>query len=223
MSDGTFTSAGTTYQITVFPAPAAGKRFPMILLVHGNFGLGSPYGDQLRDFARDLAGRGYVTAVPHYYTDDNPHLFDMAPHDGTLADAVAAVANRPDADADRLGLIGYSLGAATAMTFIASRPSGTVKALADFFGFLTPAIEAGVARFPPTIIFHNKNDRIVKVVNSETLDRLLPTSIDHEFVPAYDEQWKEVNHAFKPGDHADVDSRSRATAWFVKHLPPTGK
>jgi carboxymethylenebutenolidase len=194
----------------------------MILLVHGNFGLGAPYGDQIHDIARNLAGCGYVTAVPHYYTDDEPHLFDMTPHDGTLADAVAAVASRPDADADRLGLIGFSLGAATAMTFVASRPSGTVKALADFFGFLTPAIEAGVARFPPTIIFHNKNDQIVDVVNSERLDRLL-ARIDHEFVPPYDEHWKEVNHAFKPGGDADVDSRSRMTAWFVKHLPPTGK
>jgi carboxymethylenebutenolidase len=223
MSDDTFTSAGNSYKIAVYPGSSGGKRFPMILLVHGNFGLGPPYGDQIQGFAKELAGRGYVTAVPHYYQDNAPHLSDTAPHDRTLADAVATVAKRPDADSDRLGLIGFSLGAATSMTFVASNPPGTVKALADFFGFLTPTIRAGIPTFPPTIIFHNKNDRIVPPENSEELDRLLPGTIDHQLVPLYDEHWQQVNHAFKPGGDADVDSRKRTADWFVKHLPPVGK
>ena len=37
--------------------------------------------------------------------------------DRILADAIAAVVGRVDADADQLGLIGFSLGATTAMTF----------------------------------------------------------------------------------------------------------
>jgi dienelactone hydrolase len=223
MTATTFSSAGKSYNITVHPPPSGGKRFPMILLVHGNFGVGAPYGDQIQDFAKDLAGRGYVAAVPQYYEDDRPHLDDTAPHDRTLADAIAAVATRPDVDAERLGLVGFSLGAATAMTFIASKPAGTVKALADFFGFLTPSIRAAVGKFPPTIIFHNKHDRIVPVQNSEDLDRLLPGTIAHQLVPPYGEQWQEVNHAFQPGGAADLDSRARTADWFVKHLPPTGQ
>ena len=42
-------------------------------------------------------------------------------------------------------------------------------------------------------------------------------------VRPYDEQWLDVNHAFQPGGAADLDSRSKATDWFVKHLAPTGK
>lgn len=221
MSDNTFVSAGKKYKISVYSAAPSGKRFPMILLVHGNFGLGAPYGEQIRGFAKDLASHGYVTAVPQYYQDDGPHLTDTAPHDRTLADAVA---DRPDADASRLGLIGFSLGAATAMTFIASNRPGTVKVLADFFGFLTPTIQAGITKFPPTIIFHNKNDLIVAVANSENLNRLLPSTTDHQLVPPYDEHWQEtMNHAFRPGGPADVDSRSKATDWLVKHLPPAGE
>jgi dienelactone hydrolase len=116
-------------------------------LVHGNFGLGPPYGEQIQSFARDLAGLGYLTAVPQYYVDDEPHPKDTVPKDRTLADAIAAVVGHADADADRLGLIGFSLGAATAMTYIATNPPGTVKALADFFGFLTPTIRAGTVTF----------------------------------------------------------------------------
>ena len=223
MSNKTFTSKKTVYKITVYPAPSGGKRFPMILLVHGNFGLGMPFGDQIHGFAKELAGRGYLTAVPQYYHDDEPHPFDREPHVQTLTDAIAAVAARPDADRNRLGLIGFSLGSSTAMTYIASNPLGTVKVLADFFGFLTPTIRAGVGRFPPTIILHNKNDQIVDVQDSKDLDRLLPSTTDHQFVDPYDEHWLQVDHSFKPGGHADVDSRSKTTDWFVKHLPPTGK
>lgn len=125
-------------------------------------------------------------------------------------------------DRDRIGLIGFSLGAATAMTFIASQPPGTVKALGNFSGFLTDRIRHEVSRFPPTIMLHNKNDQLVPVVNSRDLDRLIPAAIAHRCVE-YDEQWQEVNHAFEPGGLADTSSRSETTKWFVKHLPPDGE
>src|SRR5688572_8131865 len=59
----TFTSAGKTYNITVYPGPADGKKHPMVLVLHGNAGLNPPFGAQIQDFARTLAGKGYVTAV----------------------------------------------------------------------------------------------------------------------------------------------------------------
>jgi dienelactone hydrolase len=110
------------------------------------------------------------------------------------------------------------------MTFVATNPPGTVKALADFYGFLTPTIRSGVSRFPPTIIVHNQNDEIVPLKNSQELDRLLPAATDHQLVPPYDEQWEPgFNHAFNPGGAADVDSRSKVTRWFITHIPPVGK
>jgi dienelactone hydrolase len=213
----TYISAGTIYKITVNGMPTGTKKHPIVMFLHGNFGLGAPYGDQIQRFAKDLNNKRYVTAVAQYYTDDDPHLTDTVPHVQTLTDAIAAVVARPDADKDRLGLIGFSLGAATAMTFIALNPPGTVKALADFFGFLTETVKAEVSRFPPTVILHNKNDQIVPVTNSQDLDRLIPGIIDHRIVE-YDEQWQGVNHAFKPGGSADRDSQTEATNWFDKYL-----
>lgn len=224
MTNETFTSAGETYNMTINLAPTDGKIYPVIFLIHGNAGMVAPLGDQIRGFAKDLAALGYLTVVPQYYTDNDSHLEDIRLHDQTLAAAIKAIAARPDADLDRLGLIGFSLGATTAMTYIASNPQGTVKVLADFFGFLTPSIKTGVANFPPTIILHNKNDKIVDVSHSNELDTLLgKNKIEHQFVNPYDEHWLDVNHSFKPGDPADVDSRKQATDWFIKHLPPTGK
>jgi carboxymethylenebutenolidase len=224
MSSETFTNESKTYKITVYPAPTDGEKHPMILLVHGNFGLAESYGDQIQNFANELAELGYLTAVPQYYVDDDPHLADKNPdpHVPTLSAAIGKVAARADADPDRLGLIGFSLGAATVMTYVAANPPGKVKALADFYGFLTPTIRSGLGNFPPTIIFHNNPDQIVLVGNSEELNRLLPSTIAHEFV-TYDEKTELGYHAFRPGGPADLDSRAKAKDWFITHLPPTGR
>src|SRR5882762_2962359 len=101
MATETFISGGTAYKITVNGAPTGGKKYPIVIFLHGNFGLGAPYGDQIRGFARDLNGLGYVTAVPQYYADDDAHLKDTVPHVQTLTDAISAVVARPDADRDR--------------------------------------------------------------------------------------------------------------------------
>ena len=223
MSSETFTSGSKTYKITVYPAHADAKKHPMILLVHGNFGLAEPYGDQIQNFAKELAELGYLTAVPQYYDTDTPRPDDRDPnpHVATLSAAIGKVAERADADLDRLGLIGFSLGAATVMTYITANPPGKVKVLADFYGFLTPTIRSGLGNFPPTIIFHNKHDQIVLVGHSEELDRLLPSTIEHELVPPYEEKTQVGNHAFRPGGAADLDSREKAKDWFIRHLPPT--
>lgn len=223
MLSETFLSNGDTYKITIYPPPPDGKKYPIVFLLHGNFGLVASYGNQIQSFAKDLAGLGYVTAVPQYYQDDDSHPTDIdtAPKVQILIDAISTLSSRSGSDPTRLGLIGFSLGAATAMTFIASNSLAKVKVLADFFGFITPTIRGGLSSFPPTIIFHNKNDLIVPVQDSEEIDRLLPSVIEHQLFK-YDERWQEVNHAFKPSGAADVDSRSKTIDWFKKHIPPTG-
>ena len=107
------------------------------------------------------------------------------------------------------------------MTYIAANPPGK-KALADFFGFLTPTIRSGLGNFPPTIIFHNKLDEIVKVWHSQELDRLLPSTNPHELFSQYDETTEVGYHAFRPDGDADRDSRQKAKNWFVTTFPPTG-
>lgn len=222
MISDTFISDVNTYRITVYPSPSDGNRYPIVILVHGNFGLVSPYGDQIQSFAKDLADLGYLTAVPQYYQDDEPHPNDTNPKDQILTDAISAVTNRPEADPNRIGLIGFSLGAATAMTFIASNSPGKVKVFADFFGFIPPIIQGKVANFPPTTIFHNKHDKIVEIQNSKNLSNLLSSAkIEQQFVE-YDEKWLRVNHAFEPNGFADVNSRSKTIDWLIKYLPPTG-
>jgi dienelactone hydrolase len=227
MSDETFTSGGNSHKITMYPAPADGKKHAMIIVVHGNAGLNPPFGAQIHHFAKSLAGLGYLTAVPQYYQDNLPHLADgdPRPHVPTLTDAIANIAARADADPDRLGLVGYSLGAATSMTYIASNAAGRVNVLVDFFGPIenNPIIASGVAKFPPTLILHNPKDEVVRFdPNSKALDGMLPKSVEHRLVTYGDQDAQPFGfHPFIQDGHADVDSRKKATEWILKHLPPT--
>jgi dienelactone hydrolase len=225
MSNETFTSGGNSHKIMIYPVPADGKKHAMIVILHGNAGLGPPFGTRIHTFAKSLADLDYVVAVPQYYLDDQPHLDDAdpRPHVPTLSDAIAKVAARTDVDPDRLGLIGYSLGAATAMTYIASNVAGKVKVLVDFFGPIggNPIIASGVPRFPPTIIFHNTADLVVDfLANSKKLDGMLPSSVEHLLVPYTEASPSEFNHLFIENGPADVDSRKQAKEWVLKYLAP---
>jgi carboxymethylenebutenolidase len=216
---------GTILGIEIAPAPADGKRHPVVVLIHGNFGLVAPFGDPLRHFTEEVAALGYVAALPSLYADGKAHRddTDIASHVPALTAAIDHVRRRSDADPTRLGLIGFSLGGGVAATYITSSPAGATQAFADFYGYVAPVLGAGVARYPPTIIFQNKADPIVLAsANSDLLDKALagPPTIEHEYY-TYDDNWTQgVLHAFEPGGAADTDSRDRTRTWLTRHMPP---
>jgi carboxymethylenebutenolidase len=226
MAHETYTSGSETFNITIYPGPEK-KTYPVIVLLHGNGAFRPPFGDQIHGFAETLAKLGYVTAVPGYYVNDKAPPIekpdtDPGPHMQKLADAITMVGKRKDVDLNRLGLIGYSLGAAVAMRYIVAN-SGKAKVLADFFGPVDSTIEGGVGHFPPTIIFHNQDDELVVVAKSSSPlnDLLTSKKIDHDF-RTYKETGQFRNHPFAPGGDADKDSRERLTKWFAEYHAPIG-
>ena len=224
-----YKSGGQPYNITFYPGPASTKTYPGVVLLHGNGAFRPPFGDQIHDFAETLAKLGYVTAVPGYYLNDNPPPIpplqnmdkDPGPHVQKLADAIAELSKRKDVDPNRLGLIGYSLGAAVAMRYIAKNP-GKASVFADFFGPINSTIEAGAGTFPPTIISHTDNDELVFPSNSEKLNKLLIAGKIQSDLKTYPSEGQFMDHPFKPGGDADEDSRKRLIQWFDKYLPPKG-
>lgn len=220
-----------SFDVEIAPGPADGKRYPMVVLIHGALGLVDTFGEQLRNFTEEIAAIGYVAALPTYYPAGESNLNDtnIAAHVPALVAAIRHLSHRLDVDANHLGLVGFSLGGGIAASYINSLPKGSVEVFVDFYGYVQPVLDAGVAKFPPTIIFHNKWDRIVPPDrNSERLaEALAKMGIDHH--PAhrydwYDERWEPgLDHAFKPGGKADVDSRARAKTWLTRHMPPVGR
>lgn len=216
----------TSFDVEIAAAPL-GKKLPLVVVVHGNFGLGAPFGGLLRSFTEELAALGFVAALPTYYPGGagNPLDSDIAGKLPALTAAIRHLSNRADVDASRLGLAGFSLGGGISMAYINSMPAGSVRAFADFYGYVAPLLGDGVAKFPPTIVFHNAIDPVVKPAqNSEPLiEALSRASIVHE--PAgvpygwYNDHWEPgLNHAFEPGGSADMDSRKRAAQWIAKYV-----
>lgn len=215
--------ASRSFGIDIAPAPADGARHPVVVVVHGNTGLAPPYGDALKDFTEQIAALGYLAALPTYYPPDfaNPIDIDVDAHRPALAAAIDHLLRRPDADIDRLGLVGFSLGGGVALSYIQAAPPGSVKVFVDFYGLVGRKVAAGVRNVPPTIIFNHAMDPLVPVsLNSEPFaDALAAEGIEHEPHAPY--AWTPgEGHPFHPGSADDVKTRAAATKWLVDHMPP---
>ncbi len=212
------------YPLNASPDHADGLRYPLVVFLHGNFGLGPPYGVLIKSVAGRIAKRGYVTAVPRYYPDEAVHGTDddPAPPVPVVAAAIDELTTRDDVDPSRLGIVGYSLGAAIAMSLIGSKPPGWSGVFVDFYGPLPGSIATDVAKFPPTAIFHNRNDVAVHFKeNSVELLRLLPDALDVRF-SAFTEDSPPFHHVFDPAEAPHASSLGDTEAWLMQHLPPRG-
>jgi dienelactone hydrolase len=216
----------SSFDVEIVAAPL-GMKLPLVVVVHGNFGLSAPFGDLLRSFTEELANVGFVAALPTYYSGGVGNLrdSDIKGKLPALQAAILHLSKRVDVDASRLGLVGFSLGGGISMAFINSTPAGTVRAFANFYGYVAPLLSEGVDKFPPTIVFHNANDELVKPSkNSEPLiDALALANRVHEPAGApydwYNDHWElGRDHAFMPNKLADVDSRKRASQWLAKYV-----
>jgi dienelactone hydrolase len=232
----TFSSSARPYTIDRYAAQHGPAKRPVVVVLHGVDGLGAKSAPEIRKFAEQIAGGGFLVFVPHYFDasdgDDTlpvAALFEvrlprLASYPPRVAAAIEHALAQTDADGAHLGLVGFSLGGGLALDYAVSAAARKVEALVDFFGYLAnPTILANAARLPPTLILHNRADGIVKVKESSQLllDALNTTSVihDHKF---YDDANPDAyHHPFLPGGDADVDARSRAVAWLGTHLRRT--
>jgi len=151
------------------PAAGSGGR-PAVLVLHGSFGMLPAYRADIVSFADALAARGIAAAIPHYLeaTDTRPGAEVIAKipdlrstWQRVCTDALQALARDANVDADRLGLLGFSLGANLGLSVAMDPPAGIrPKCVVDFFG-PTQGLEAHWAALPPVLILHGSEDRTV--------------------------------------------------------------
>jgi carboxymethylenebutenolidase len=191
-----FPSRGEQIPIEHFEPKQPG-RYPAVLLVHGIDGL-EESGRIYRGAASRLANKGYVVLLVHYFqrtgTDPSRAKALLKPmqnflagkpvEDGdkrqilswfrqwqeTIADAVAYARSRPNVRPDRVGLVGFSLGAFLSVTVAADEKNG-ISAVVDFFGGLPSGLEP--RKLPPALILHSDQDRIVPVESAYQLRDLI--------------------------------------------------
>jgi carboxymethylenebutenolidase len=244
--------------------PAAEGRFPVVVLLHAIDGLDAAHAPLYRAAARRYAGRGYVVLLVHYFdrTGDSPERVkaagerfyryangkcgadeekavgaDFRAWMDTVADAVTFGRGLGSADGERVGLVGFSLGAYLALATAADRDL-KLAAVVDLFGGLPKPMRGGAKNLPPTLILHGDADPVVPVTEAYSLRNLLrkakrPCELKvyaeagHVFAEPPDEDgpgtgpltWEALVRIKKQTDDAD----ERTAAFLEKYLKRGGR
>lgn len=173
ISTAAFQSSGHRITVQEF-LPETSGTYPAILALHGSGGLREGWADQP---SRLMAGQGYSVFVIRYFErtgttwadrdTTHTHFPDWM---RTIGDAITFAAGHPQVDAERIGLLGFSLGAYLALAVASVDPR--VKAVVDFFGGMPQELQ-GFTRMPPTLILHGEQDSVVPVSEATNLQKLL--------------------------------------------------
>lgn len=196
--------------------PRDGHKHPAVMIVHGSGGLflgRTTY----RETARQLARKGYVAHLVHYFDLTGTHVADlptMRAHFASwlivLADGLTNLSKQPNVDPDRIGMVGYSLGGFLSVSVALF--DARVGAVVEYFGGLPVELHEALKSLPPTLILHGDADKIVPLDHARALEKLcLDKKITHE-VRVYPGQ----GHFFFGDD--GVDAAARTYAFLDRYL-----
>lgn len=236
------TADGSPAQLPVFvarPRPEGSMRRPAILLIQEIFGV-NPH---IQDVASRYAAAGYVVVAPdlfyrtgewqeYGYTDmaaPRPALAALTEELvlGDIAAALDYLAEQPDVDPTRIGVVGFCFGGT--MSFLtAATFSARVKAAAVFYGggIVTgkpnsPVERAGEIRCP-VIAFFGGLDKHIPADAVAQIDTALGEAGVNRQVYLY----PYADHGFACDARASFNARAAQDAWhrvqrfFSAHLGP---
>ena len=171
----TFESGGKEIRLDCFLPTANAHRFPAVIGLHGSGGGHA----SMADPASLLAEQGFAVYVLHYFdrtgTTEIGGLQTIVRHFPvwmkTLWDAVSFVARQPHVDPNRIGLLGFSLGAYLALS--ASAIDSRIQAVVEFFGGMPKEMRFFTRRLCPVLILHGEQDKTVPVEEAYHLQQIL--------------------------------------------------
>ncbi len=208
-----FTSRGRSIGIDVF-IPAAPGKYPVVIALHGSGGLwNSGYGN----FPQMLADRGFAVFLPHYFEATgtswaHPDLIRQHFPEWMqiISDAIDFASGYPSADPQRVGVIGFSLGAYLGLAI--GSQQRRISAVVDFFGGLPDELAAEAKHLPAVLILHGERDNVVPITEAYKLEKLLQRhQAPHEL-----KVYSNAGHGFGGLDMLDAGQR---TYFFLKrHL-----
>jgi carboxymethylenebutenolidase len=213
-----FESGGKNIRLDCFLPNVNGQRFPAVIGLHGSGGGQTGMADP----ASLLAGQGFAVYVLHYFdrtgTTEIDGLQTIFRHFPvwmkTLWDAVSFVARQPQVDPERVGLLGFSLGAYLALS--ASAIDSRIKAVVEFFGGMPKEMKFFARRLCPVLILHGDQDKTVPVEEAYHLQQMLEKK-----QIAYEMQiYPGVGHGFSGETWRDAGLR--ALAFLKKYLADGG-
>jgi len=213
-SQVSFESGGKHIRLDCFLPDANGQRFPAVIGLHGSGGGHA----SMADPANLLAEHGFAVYVLHYFdrtgTTDIDGLQTIFRHFPvwmkTLWDAVSFVARQPHIDPNRIGLLGFSLGAYLALS--ASAIDSRIQAVVEFFGGMPKEMKFFTRRLCPVLILHGGQDKTVPVEEAHHLQQLL----EKKQIPYEMQIYPGAGHGFSGEIWRDAGLRT--LAFLGKHL-----
>jgi carboxymethylenebutenolidase len=207
-----FESGGRSITVQEF-LPATQGSYPAVIALHGSGGIREGWSEQP---SRLLAGQGYSVFLVHYFErtgtvgadreTTHRHFPDWM---RTIGDAITFAGRSPAVDANRIGLLGFSLGAYLALSVASVDPR--VKAVVEFFGGMPEELH-GFTRMAPVLILHGEQDRVVPVSEALRLKQLL----DRAEVPCEMKIYPGAGHGFSGLEF--LDAGKRTWQFLRKHL-----
>ena len=209
-----FESGGKDICLDCFLPFDTGRRFPAVIGLHGSggghFSMAEPAGL--------LASQGFAVYVLHYFDRTGTTTIDGLATIArnypawmkTLWDAVSFVARQPQVDPERIGLLGFSLGAYLAVS--AAAIDSRVHAVVEFFGGLPKEMKLFMRRLCPMLILHGEDDKTVPVAEAYHLQQVL----EKRQIPYEMHIYPGVGHGFS--GEVWRDAGLRTLAFLNKHL-----
>jgi dienelactone hydrolase len=209
-----FESGGRNIGLDCFLPTDNGRKFPAVIALHGSGGGHI----SMAEPASLLAAQGYAVYVLHYFDrTGTTHVDGLATIARnypawmkTLWDAVGFIAGQPQVDAERIGLLGFSLGAYLSVSAASIDPR--VKAVVEYFGGLPKEMKLFMRRLCPMLILHGDQDKTVPVEEAYHLQQVLAK----RQIPYEMQIYPGVGHAFS-GD-VWTDAGLRTLVFFNKYL-----
>jgi len=204
-SQVTFESGNKPIRLDAY-LPDSGGKHPTVLALYGSGGGVSG----MNEPATMLAAQGFAVFVLHYFdrtgttqVADKQTIFRNFPAWGkTVWDAISQIEKHPQVDAQRIGLLGFSLGAYLALS-VASFDS-RVKAVVEFFGGLPKEMKLFMRRLCPVLILHGEADPTVPVQEAYDLQNLL----EKKGIPYEIKVYPDTGHGFENDVWRDAGLRS---------------
>lgn len=200
-----FPSGRSQVAVEVYTPQGPGPH-PVVVLLHGaRPNRAMPH---YRNLAEDLARRGFVTAFVRYYERGAPGRGVRADWRRSLSDAITFASSISGADPERVGVVGFSLGAFLALE--QAPRDHRVDAVVAFYGGLSRGMVEGVeAAMPPTLLVHGGADRVVPVWRSVDAAEMLRSAGCASDVLVY----PHVRHGFGLNSRGGADGAAARDAW----------
>jgi carboxymethylenebutenolidase len=201
----TFESGGKSIRLDAYLPEEADRSLPAVVALYGAGGNVSG----MERYAAVIAAQGFAVYLLHYFDRtgtefaDKQIIFRNFPlWMKTLWDAISFVEKQPLVDAERIALLGFSLGAY--LSLANSAIDHRVKIVIEFFGGMPKEMKLFMRRLCPVLILHGEDDPTVPVDEAYQLQKLL----EKKGIPYEIKIYPGAGHGFEAEVWRDAGLRS---------------